>query len=256
MSRTRRLEIVMRNGKAFILSKKFLSHSNNECIKAFTLAEVLITLGIIGIVAALTMPTLIAEHKRQTNVARVKKLFSIMAQSVEISKAEYGDISSWDWNLNTQNFVETYFLKNFSITKNCKTASGCWNTNGIIYGLNNTYKEQIKTNSFYKVQLADGTYLAIIKQDNKHIHIYSDVNGDKGPDKYGIDCYVLTMTSGAFNDGFQDIANAGIYFYGHGLPRNTLLNGNTHGCNKKQSGANCGALYQMDGWKVQPDYKF
>ena len=41
--------------------------------KGFTLAEVLITLGIIGVVAAMTMPTLIQNHqKRSLEVATQK----------------------------------------------------------------------------------------------------------------------------------------------------------------------------------------
>lgn len=222
----------------------------------FTLAEVLITLGIIGVVAALTMPSLISEHQRQANLTRAKKFYSILSQDVEMSKSEHGDIVEWDWTLNTTAFVETYLLNNLNITKNCKTSNGCWNKNGIINGLNNTYKEQIKTNSFYKIQLADGTYVAFIKQDNQHVHIYSDINGDKGPDKYGIDSFVMTITPTQFKDGFHNITRSGIYFYGHGQPRNTLLNGSVHGCNKNQSGAYCGALFQIDGWKVQSDYKF
>lgn len=38
---------------------------------AFTLAEILVTLGIIGVVAALTMPALIANHKKQVVISRM-----------------------------------------------------------------------------------------------------------------------------------------------------------------------------------------
>ena len=40
---------------------------------AFTLAEVLITLGIIGVVAALTMPALIGHYKKVQTIAQLKK---------------------------------------------------------------------------------------------------------------------------------------------------------------------------------------
>ncbi|MFQ8625261.1 MAG: type II secretion system protein [Candidatus Gastranaerophilaceae bacterium] len=43
-------------------------------LRAFTLAEVLITLGIIGVVAAMTMPVLIQNHKEKETVAKLKKL--------------------------------------------------------------------------------------------------------------------------------------------------------------------------------------
>ena len=40
---------------------------------AFTMAEVLITLGIIGAVAAMTLPTLVNNTKNKENVSRLKK---------------------------------------------------------------------------------------------------------------------------------------------------------------------------------------
>ena len=46
--------------------------------RAFTLAEVLITLGIIGVVAALTLPTLISNYKKQTYVTGLQKAYSVL----------------------------------------------------------------------------------------------------------------------------------------------------------------------------------
>ena len=50
--------------------------------KGFTLAEVLVTLGIIGVVAALTMPTLIDNHRKAVTEARLEKFYSLMSQAV------------------------------------------------------------------------------------------------------------------------------------------------------------------------------
>lgn len=66
--------------------------------KAFTLAEVLITLGIIGVVAALTLPTLIEEHQKKVTVTRLKAFNSIMSQAFQAAKLEYGDWENWDGN--------------------------------------------------------------------------------------------------------------------------------------------------------------
>lgn len=66
--------------------------------KAFTLAEILITLGIIGVVAALTLPVLIEEHQKKETVAKLKALNSIMGQAFQLSKTENGDWSTWDNN--------------------------------------------------------------------------------------------------------------------------------------------------------------
>ena len=50
--------------------------------KGFTLAVVLITLGIIGIVAALTLPALISNYRKNLVVERLKKFYTVMNQAV------------------------------------------------------------------------------------------------------------------------------------------------------------------------------
>ena len=55
-----------------------VAHWNNSRKIAFTLAEVLITLGIIGVVAALTLPTLISNYKKQTYVTGLQKAYSVL----------------------------------------------------------------------------------------------------------------------------------------------------------------------------------
>lgn len=64
--------------------------------QAFTLAEVLITLGIIGVVAAMTMPTLIANHQKQVYVAGLKKGMSTISNMFQkmIADEEASDILS------------------------------------------------------------------------------------------------------------------------------------------------------------------
>ncbi|MBR6099626.1 type II secretion system protein [bacterium] len=57
--------------------------------KAFTLAEVLITLGIIGVVAALTMPTLMSHINSEINKNKFKKLLSVLNQAVNLNQAKY-----------------------------------------------------------------------------------------------------------------------------------------------------------------------
>lgn len=49
------------------------------CKKAFTLSEVLITLGIIGVVAALTVPSLITKHQKMVFATKAKQTYSILS---------------------------------------------------------------------------------------------------------------------------------------------------------------------------------
>ena len=70
-----------------------VTHVNLLPIKArfgFTLAEVLITLGIIGVVAAMTIPTLIANTRSAQYRSTLKKTMSTLSQAARMSQAQYG----------------------------------------------------------------------------------------------------------------------------------------------------------------------
>ncbi len=78
--------------------------------KAFTLAEVLITLTIIGIVAAMTIPTLMSKYKDQATVTKLKKAQSIISNAFSIANTKDGDVielksnsyGSWmDWTFSS-----------------------------------------------------------------------------------------------------------------------------------------------------------
>lgn len=58
--------------------------------KGFTLAEVLITLGIIGVVAALTMPSIIANYQKKVISVRLKKFVSTFSQAYNMAISKYG----------------------------------------------------------------------------------------------------------------------------------------------------------------------
>lgn len=60
--------------------------------KAFTMAEVLITLGIIGIVAAMTLPALVAKYQKNVTSNRLKKIYSTLSQALNRSQVDNGDI--------------------------------------------------------------------------------------------------------------------------------------------------------------------
>ena len=62
---------------------------------AFTLAEVLISLGIIGVVAAITIPSLIQSYKEQVTVTKVQKAYSVLNQVFKSISAEYGEPKDW-----------------------------------------------------------------------------------------------------------------------------------------------------------------
>ncbi len=79
---------------------------------AFTLAEVLITLGIIGIVAAMTIPTLIQKHRRGVVETSLKKFYTTMNQAIKLSTVENGETKYWDFSdIDNADSVELFFNK-------------------------------------------------------------------------------------------------------------------------------------------------
>ena len=81
-----------------VLKRVIMKNSieNGGCMKkGFTLAEVLITLGIIGIVAAMTMPTLIQKQQKKEASARLKKFVSTFSQALLFAENEHGPKSDW-----------------------------------------------------------------------------------------------------------------------------------------------------------------
>lgn len=102
--------------------------------KGFTLAEVLITLGIIGIVAALTIPTLVSTHKKRVVTTSLKKFVNTLLNTNEQINYDNGVIGTDGYNLrdnfepnnpyDAENMIEKYYKPYLQITEIKKGTSG------------------------------------------------------------------------------------------------------------------------------------
>ena len=82
--------------KPFSLFKSpVYSHTSKAAKPAFTLAEVLITLAIIGVVAALTLPSVIQNFKERQYVSQLKKTYSVLQNAFQMAIAEHGTLDQW-----------------------------------------------------------------------------------------------------------------------------------------------------------------
>lgn len=95
-------------------------------IKAFTLAEVLITLGIIGIVSAMTMPALIQKNQDKELISRAKKVYSDFNNVMLLSQQDYGVIGDNSFLFNEKDDALTVAR---NINKYFKGAKLCENAN-------------------------------------------------------------------------------------------------------------------------------
>jgi len=228
----------------------------------FTLAEVLITLGIIGVVAALTLPTLIKKYQQHVTITQLKKAYSELNQAIKFSEAEYGDIENWDWEQNSLDFFNQYFsryikikeskLNNQNITY--YNISGTPQTSlGVMAHKDNSYA--ITTNSGYQIILnnRDINYYAGLYYGN--LCLYIDINGIKKPNTLGKDVftfYIIKNSKKLLPASWDDGKNENPI-----TDRNVLKNGPSsfnYQCNKNGIGLWCGALIMQDGWKIAPDY--
>lgn len=56
----------------------------------------LITLGIIGVVAAMTIPALVSEHRDKVRITKLKKAYSVLSNVYITTVNEFGEVDNWD----------------------------------------------------------------------------------------------------------------------------------------------------------------
>lgn len=81
------------------------------------MAEVLITLGIIGIVAALTLPIIIQDYKKREVETSLQKIYSTVNQAIKKAELDYGDYHTWTSGPNGTEAIEKYFIPYLNVIK-------------------------------------------------------------------------------------------------------------------------------------------
>lgn len=166
---------------------KFLQKSQN---KAFTLAEVLIVLGIIGIIAEMTIPTLMNNVQNQVFRTAYKKAYSMAAQALLQCSADNSCVERTGWTDATNNTTNwNAFMSKFKVIKYCDGSStplsGCWDTTGEQYNNStspvNANPSFVDASGMVWVQ-GSSTGFSVITGD-----VFVDTNGFKRPNKFGQD---------------------------------------------------------------------
>lgn len=224
---------------------------NGLKVFGYTLAEVLITLGIIGIIAALTIPPLTVNYQKKEAATKLKYTYSMLAQAILLSEKDNGFESEWELDKSessgikiTEKFVKTYIEPYIKTIKKDKYDS--FSARYDYFYRKNGKLEKVHGHTHYSIALNNGIYLhfnADYSVSNA-IQVRVDTNGMKKPNVVGKDTFVIyiypklkTLASNVNN-------------------RNTLLNC----CKSNTSNAlhdqlvGCSALIQYDGWQINKDY--
>ena len=234
-------------------------HFNDIRRVAFTLAEVLITLGIIGVVAAMTMPSLITNYQKKQTVTQLKKVYSELSQAAEMAKLEYGDPSLWDYSISSSDFFKKYLSSYMEISN---TTVGTARQHGIKYygtsgaeekGLIHLYDnaEIITLPSGAQIFTAKSIYSA---GSNNGLGFVVDLNGFKRPNKFGRDLFEFSVNKKGVKPVYLDDAENNLDII---RTRDEFRDGpsaNNYQCNKQGRGMWCAALIMADGWEIRSDY--
>ena len=236
--------------------------------KAFTLAEVLITLAVIGVVAAMTLPNLVKNYQKKITVTKLQKAYSVLSQMVLKSFADNGAASDYLTSGETlsssemQKFFQTYWLPYFNspvVAANGKTFYDTTTPHTNLLGsTNGTFIITNYSTGRILFQTSDGIiyFIILVKwvyeyDDEGNIikstatystetSVYVDINGTKGPNRYGKDVFIFKI----------DFDDNQVYPYGEYSTYSSI----TSNCSTKSTGTYCAAKIKRDGWQIKEDY--
>ncbi len=240
-------------------------------IFGFTLAEVLITLGIIGVVAALTIPSVIGNYKKEVTAKKLEHTYSVLSQALRAAQAEHGDPANWDLGgfyygmpadgsketiLN--NFASNYLLPYLKVIKDYGFVTTSQASTKV--GYDGPYKpisnDFAGLNEGYYFVLADGTLVNLFLGSNcsgydsdgkcnaysyAYITFGVDINGSKGNNQLGKEYFLMY-----YNQATHKFL---MYSAGNNASRDFMRSS----CNTDDA-LSCGGLIQYDGWKIKDDY--
>ena len=224
---------------------------------AFTLAEVLITLGIIGVVAAMTLPTLINQYEKKMTVVKLKKAYNTLANIAQRGYLDNGNITNTGSVTadNAKEFFDKYWLpylnnpkvspngkfpyeKDFAYTyRNGTTVDHTITTN---YSTGRIFFTTSEGISYYVNCMTwetdtNGNSVAIFSTRQQ---VFVDLNGTKPPNTFGKDVFYFTISF------TENVVRAN----GYNTSKSTI------NANCQTTGTFCAAKIIADGWEIKDDY--
>lgn len=218
--------------------------------KGFTLAEVLITLGIIGVVAAMTIPSLVAKYRSIVAVNQLKKMYSVLSQALLYTVQTEGDYTSLyeikdGDSASIQAWYKTALKPYIKITNECfDNKPGCWAEEGTKYlnGNSLNYHNGIGTN-IVVFNTIDGYSVNLdAVNDNESVtgaalRIYVDVNGKKLPNVLGKDIYTFVFSDRGFVPAGRDLTDEQV----------------NSDCSKNGNGYYCFEKIMRNSWQIDKE---
>ncbi len=233
----------------------------------FTLSEALMALTIVGIVSALTVPTLVKNYQKHTYLLSLQKVYAELQQNLTIFQTEnYRNRTIYGSRLHLQTgyTIDTtagYFLKNYyKINKDCgTTAQPCFAAS--YSSINNGTETAFSCSNGYSVQLPSSAAVCLIPARTSKMEkfsptgnkivtikhpavIYIDTNGAEVPNIGGRDMFTLNL----YEDFSIDVVNPDAIKDGTAkADREELYNDN---CLTSTTGVGCFGKILNENWKM------
>jgi prepilin-type N-terminal cleavage/methylation domain-containing protein len=220
----------------------------------FTLAEVLITIAIVGVVAALTIPTLVKNYQKRVIEVNLKKTYAEISNIMRQSEADNGTFDGWESGSDYINKYIAPYIQLYPCKGNCFDpkigVGGNWHSgldNEPWYGIFNVPP---------KYYTKDGRHIAIVGPHLEGGYLslifIVDVNGNAGKSVMGQDVFSIAAKRWGNN-------NTTMSFGLHDLYATSLLSDDTikqYCFSKRYAGANCGEWIKRNGWKFPKNYPY
>lgn len=159
---------------------------------AFTLSEVLVTMSIIGVISALTVPTLVNNYQKKSQIIQLRKTANDIASAIDMliteeGKSKFSATTEYN-NLNTlvKNRLKT--IKTCSKTEDKDDTGSCF-ANEKYYSVNGTGDGTTFSCDGNSYILASSAAICLTKTENNSVKINLDINGNQGPNIGGRDMF-------------------------------------------------------------------
>lgn len=239
----------------FKVTELFLPHPTSQRKNAFTLAEILVTIGLIGVIAALTLPVLIQNQINHVVENRLKRFYSMMGQAVILAENEYGDKKDWYQDISgTEVDGEGNPIEGTSLALN-------WYKIYLDKYITTT-KIEVSPDGVPTFFLNDGTVFEPSSQTTRDWFFFTTSTPEK--------CKKYKNWAGrcgfAFNFYPIDNSTAWMFHYNKGFEpwkyswngtEQDLYNNSEYGCSKNSRiPVFCSTLIQYNNWSIPKDYPF
>lgn len=164
---------------------------------AFTLSELLVTLSIVGVVSALTVPTMINKYQAQANVTQLRKVYFDLSQAIDLLLTDEGKNSISATSLKDDPGI---FLKKYlRINQDCgSNLTPCFANS--YKNINSGSSVNLVCNGKGKTVLTTAGYAVCIYNLNNVPDVLVDINGPEKPNIAGRDLFTFSI----YSDGSLD----------------------------------------------------